>query len=347
MNSNSLAKAGVASASAAARRLRPAQLMGCCLLAAVCVLMSLTALGSGALELPFSQVMAALFGKAPANVVLIVTQWRLPRVAMALILGAALGVAGAVFQSLTRNPLGSPDIIGFNTGAYSGALLMIMLTDGSQNYIALGAVAGGLLAGMTVYLLAWRQGIQGFRLIIVGIAISAMLSAANNWMIISASLASAMSAALWMAGSLNGITWHKGVPSIALIAIALVLMPVFNRRMQLLEMGDDAATALGVNTGQTRLALMVLGITLTAAVAAAAGPISFIALAAPQLARRLTQSAGVPLLASALMGAALLLCADVVAQHLFSPNQLPVGVVTISIGGLYLIWLLIRESRRL
>lgn len=148
------------------------------------------------------------------------------------------------------------------------------------------------------------------------------------------------------AGSLNGLTWAKGLPSVLFIAIAILAAMLLSRRMPLLEMGDDAAGALGVPVERTRLSLMAIGVILMAAVTAAAGPISFIALAAPQIARRLTGTSSVTLTASALMGALLLIAADLCAQHLFLPNQLPVGVITISIGGLYLIWLLIRESGR-
>lgn len=310
------------------------------------LLIALFALGSGSLKIPIGGVFDALFGTAPQNIVTIVTQWRLPRVVMALILGAALGMSGAIFQSLIRNPLGSPDVIGFNTGAYTGALVTIILFNGSYVEIASGALVGGLLSAVAVYVLAYRQGVQGFRLIIMGIAISAVLGATNTWLLITASLESAMTAALWGAGSLNGITWAKGSPAAAFVIVAMLLALTLGKRMQLLEMGDDAACALGVPPERTRLTLMVLGVILTAAVTAAAGPISFIALAAPQLARRLAGKSSVTLIASALMGALLFITADFVAQRLFAPNQLPVGIVTVCIGGVYLIWLLIRESRR-
>lgn len=327
-------------------RIQPRSLIVGGLLLLACLLAGLLALMVGTLPLSSGQVFAALFGQASGAVDIIVNQWRLPRAMMALIFGAALGISGAIFQSLVRNPLGSPDIIGFNAGAYTGALVAITLFNGSYFEVASSALGGGLLSALAVYLLAYRQGIQGFRLIIVGIAIGAMLTAFNTWLTITASLEAAMTAAAWGAGSLNGLTWAKGLPSVIFIIIATVIAMLLSRRMPLLEMGDDAAGALGVPVERTRLGLMAIGVILMAAVTAAAGPISFIALAAPQIAKRLLGTSSVTLTASALMGALLLIAADLCAQHLFLPNQLPVGVVTISIGGLYLIWLLIRESGR-
>src|SRR5471030_2997719 len=286
----------------------------------LCTLLAIYGLGSGTLSLSPMQVIDALRGEGPHNLTVIVTQWRLPRVAMALILGAALAASGAIFQSLMRNPLGSPDVIGFNTGAYSGVLVAIVLFNSAILGMTLGAMAGGLLTAVVVYLLAWRNGVETFRLIIVGIAVRALLVAGNTWLVISASLESALTAGLWSAGSLNGITWAKSLPVVGLIILAWGLALLLSRRMHLLEMGDDMARALGVPVERSRLLLMLAGVALTAAATAVAGPISFIAL--------------------------LLLAADVATQRLFLPYQLPVGVLTVSLGGIYLIGLLIRESRR-
>lgn len=309
-------------------------------------LLALFALGSGMLALTPSQVMNALLGEGPKNLQIIVTQWRLPRVVMAVTLGAALGVSGAIFQSLLRNPLGSPDVIGFNTGAYSGVLVVIVLFKGGVGETMAGAMAGGILTALVVYALAWRQGIETFRLIIIGISIRALLIAGNIWLITHASLESALTAGLWNAGSLNGITWDKSLPVAGLIAAAFIVARSLSGPMRLLEMGDDMACALGVPVNRSRLALMLAGVALTAAATALAGPISFIALVAPQISRRLCASQHHALFFAALTGGLLLLAADVAAQRMFLPYQLPVGVLTVSLGGIYLIGLLIRESRR-
>lgn len=315
------------------------------LLSLACLTLTVYALGSGTLQLSATQVINALRGEGPTHLSVIVTQWRLPRVMMALLLGAALGLSGAIFQSLLRNPLGSPDVIGFNTGAYSGVLIAIVLFNGGVASVTSGALVGSLLTAGLVYLLSWRNGIETFRLIIVGIALRALLVAINTWMIVSASLESAMTAGLWSAGSLNGITWAKSLPALAVILLAMLLLATLLRRMRLLEMGDDTACALGVGIERSRLLLLLAGVMLTAAATAVAGPISFIALVAPQIARRLCANRNA-LLLTALTGALLLLAADLAAQQLFMPYQLPVGVLTVSLGGVYLIWLLIRESRK-
>ncbi|KAF0812627.1 Ferric enterobactin transport system permease protein FepG [Andreprevotia sp. IGB-42] len=317
----------------------------CALLALCCAALVIASLCAGTLALSLHEVWAALSGEGSPLATAVVTQWRLPRAVTALVLGAALGISGAIFQSLVRNPLGSPDIISFNTGAHTGALVTIILLGGSYVEIAGGAIVGGLATALVVYALAWRRGIHGFRLIVIGIAVSAMLGAFNTWLSITGSLESALTAALWAAGSLNGMTWAKSLPASAFCVLAMAAAMLLARRMQFLEMGDDCAAALGIPAERTRLLLMALGTTLIAASTAAAGPISFIALAAPQIARRLCHNRST-LTGAAGVGAALLLAADFVAQHCFTPRQLPVGVVTVSIGGIYLVYLLIREARR-
>ncbi|MDC7256817.1 iron chelate uptake ABC transporter family permease subunit [Shinella sp. YE25] len=302
-------------------------------------------LASGAYAVALADVGRALLGEGEEMARMIVTEWRLPRAMLALLFGGALGLSGAIFQSLTRNPLGSPDVIGFAAGSYTGALVVILLLSGGYYETAAGALIGGIATALAVYLLAWRRGVKGFRLIIVGIGVSAMLGAFNAWMIRQADLKVALGAAVWGAGSLNGLGVEQLVP--VLLVLCLIVPPTLflARPMRQLEMGDDVAMASGVNANRVRLCLMVLGVALTATITAAAGPIAFIALAAPQIARRLTRSAGVALLPSALTGGFLLSAADWAAQHAFTA-QLPVGVMTVSIGGLYFLWLIIREGRK-
>lgn len=321
-------------------------LLSCFILIVASVVVSLWGLGSGLVPLRVEQVISALLGDAPRNITMVVTEWRLPRVLMALLIGAALGVSGAIFQSLMRNPLGSPDVMGFNTGAWSGVLVAMVLFGQNLTAIALAAMVGGVLTALLVWLLAWRNGIETFRLIIIGIGIRAMLVAFNTWLLLRASLETALSAGLWNAGSFSGLTWGKTWPSAPLIVLMLACSVLLVRRMRLLEMGDDTACALGVRVERSRLLLMLVGVVLTAAATALAGPISFIALVAPHIARRLSGTARWGLTQSALCGALLLALADYSAQRLFMPYQLPVGVVTVSLGGIYLIALLIQESRK-
>jgi len=316
------------------------------LLLVVCSILAFMGLTHGTPSLSAQQLWTLFSGEAARNVQLIVLEWRLPRVMMALLLGAALGVSGAIFQSLLRNPLGSPDILGFNTGAYSGVLVALVLFQQNMAGLTLAALAGGLLTAAVVWLFSWRNGVETFRLIIVGISVRALLMALNSWLIISASLEAALSAGLWSAGSLNGITWAKTLPVTVVLLLALLATGMLARRMRLLEMGDDTACALGVPVERSRVMLMLTGVILTAASTALAGPLSFIALLAPQIARRLCGGVKGALPLAALCGALLLIAADYAAQHLFLPYQLPVGVITVSLGGLYLIALLIREARR-
>ncbi|MCW5696192.1 MAG: iron-enterobactin ABC transporter permease [Bauldia sp.] len=318
----------------------------CLIVLAFTAVVAVWTLMTGDFPVTPGEVLQALFGEASRRVEMVVVEWRLPRVLLAVVLGAALGMSGAIFQSVTRNPLGSPDVIGFEAGAYTGALCVIILWHGGYYEVATGALAGGILTAVVVYFLAYRQGVQGFRLIVVGIGVGAMLTALNTYLMLKAQLQVAMTAAIWGAGTLNGVGFDKLVP--ASIAIAgLMLVAVFLARpMRQLEMGDDAAGALGIRPERARLALIFLGIGFTATATAAAGPISFVALAAPQIARRLARSPGVALVPSACLGALLLAVADLAGQRTFAPTQLPVGVVTVSIGGLYFAWLLIREARR-
>ncbi len=316
------------------------------LVVAIALAVALVTLTSGEFQIAVPEVVGALFGQATAKVHMVVVEWRLPRTSLALIMGAALGISGAIFQSLTRNPLGSPDVIGFDSGAYTGALIVIIVLKGTFYAVAGGALLGGIVTALVVYLLAWRGGVQGFRLIIVGIGISAMLNSFNTYLVIRADLEVAMAAAIWGVGSLNGMTLERLAQVCAVLAVLVPAAFFISRPMRQIEMGDDAARSLGVNAEWTRLAMTIVGVALTATVTAAAGPIAFVALAAPQIAMRLTRSAGVALLPSAATGALLLGVADYLAQRAFAPTQLPVGIVTICIGGLYFAWLLMREARR-
>ena len=314
------------------------------LIALAALVVGVVALGLGDYPLAPLEVVRALGGgDGPAST--IVLGWRLPRVLAALVFGAALGASGAVFQSLTRNPLGSPDVIGFSTGAYTGAIVVIVSGATSTVGTAAGALAGGLVTALVVYLLAWRGGVQGLRLVVVGIGVTAVLHSVNSWLLLRAQAEVALTASFWGAGTLALVSWRQLLPAAAVLAVLAAGVVVLARPLRQLELGDDAARSHGLRAEPARLALVVVGVALTAVVTASTGPIVFVALAAPQLARRLVRSAGVPLAAAALVGALLLLVADVVAQHV-AASPLPVGLVTLVIGGGYLVSLLVGESRR-
>jgi len=317
----------------------------CIALIVAIIAVALVALATGSYPLGIDQVASALTGGETGLVHDIVVNWRLPRVAAALVFGAALGVSGAVFQSLLRNPLADPGIIGFSQGSYTGALIVVLVINGSYLQLVGGALLGGMATGVLVYVLAYRRGVQGFRLIIVGIGVSAMLGSLNTWLILRAELEQAMAAAAWGAGSLNGVNWDQVAIGSALIAILLLVAAMLSRPMRQMEVGDDMAASQGVRVSAVRLGLIVVGVALTATVTAASGPIAFISLVAPQIARRLARTAGITLAPAACVGALLCLAADYVAQRIAS-TPLPVGIITVMIGGGYLGWLLFIEARR-
>lgn len=312
-------------------------------LVAVVLVLGVASLAVGTYHLSIGEVVSALTGGGSRRAHTLVVEWRLPRLLFAIGCGIALALAGAVFQSLTRNPLGSPDVIGLDAGSYTGALC-VMLVVGSTSYatIALGSIVGGLVTAAAVYLLAYRRGAQGFRLIIVGIAVAAMLSSFNYYLMTRVSTEAAMLVSAWGAGSLSALGWSQLVPFAIVLVVLLPLLALVSRPLGQLELGDDAARAHGIRAERVRLTAVILGVAFAALVTAAAGPIAFIALVAPQIAHRLARTPGPSLVVSALMGAVLLTTADFIAQRV----GVATGLVTVTLGGLYLIWLLIREYRR-
>ncbi|MBJ6646880.1 hypothetical protein DD630_07185 [Streptomyces sp. BSE7F] len=306
---------------------------------------SVLLVGTGDFPMSASDVLTTLVGQGDEGQEFIVTELRLPRVLVGLLVGASLGIGGALFQTISRNPLGSPDILGLGQGATAGALTVIVLFSGTANQVALGALAGGLITGTAIYVLAWKRGVHGYRLVLVGIGVSAVVTAVNGYLLTKSDIVDAARAVVWMTGSLDGRDWDQVWPLLALCAVLVPVVLANSRALRMTEMGDDVSNALGVRVERLRLVLMLSAVLLTASATAAAGPVSFVALTAPQLARRLTRSPGPNLIASMWMGAALLVLADFVSQRAFGAEQLPVGVVTGVVGGVYLLWLLVTERR--
>lgn len=302
-------------------------------------------IGTGDFTIAPADVVSSLLGSGTPAQDFIINELRLPRVLVALLVGASLGISGALFQSISRNPLGSPDVIGFGQGSSVGALTVIVFFHGGAVAVSLGALVGGLATGVAVYLLAWKKGVHGYRLVLVGIGAAAMLTAGIHYLLTKSTLVDATRAMVWLTGSLDGRDWAQVWPLLTLFVVLLPVVLAYGRPLRMLEMGDDAAYALGVPVQRTRTVLMLCAVLLNASATAAAGPISFVALTAPQLARRLTRATGPNILASACMGAALLVVADWAAQRLFGESTLPVGVLTGMVGGVYLLWLLVTERR--
>ncbi len=318
-------------------------------LTAITVVVSVWSLGVGSAEgsnLPLDRVLGAFAGTEPEVVRRIVVEGRLPRVLVAVVGGAALALSGAIFQTLTRNPLGSPDIIGFTSGANTGALVAMLVLGLGYTGATIGSLVGGLLTGALIYLLALRDGVHGTRLIVIGIAVSAMLVAFNGFLLVRARVENAASAAAWGQGIFDQLRF---VDVIAVVAVMVLLLPalvLLTPSLRMFELGEDAAQSKGVDTGRSQLLLLVVGVGLVAAVTAVAGPIAFVALIAPQIASRIARSPGIPLLTTAAVGASLLVVCDAIARTMLAPVQLPVGVVTTALGGVYLLGLLVAQSRK-
>ena len=322
-------------------RVRGRALAGVGSLVAVALLCAIASLGVGDVPISPGEVVSALLGGGDAGTAFVVRELRLPRIALALLVGGALGASGAIFQALTRNPLGSPDVIGFQTGAVTGALLALTtLSAGGRLGTTLGAVAGGTLTAAAVFVLARRDGTtQPFRLILVGIGMTAFTVALNEYLLARAQREEVQQATRWTIGSLGTSDWGQVVPLAVVAVVLAALLPLAARALRALELGDDVATGLGIGVDRARTGLVALGVLLVGAAVAAVGPIIFVALVAPQVARRVCGSASVPLGASALAGGTLLLAADLVGREVL-PTPLPAGVVTGGIGGLYLAVLL-------
>lgn len=312
------------------------------LLTAVLAAFSLT---RGDYEIPLPQVLETLAGRGSLIMTDVVVANRLPRVLVAIGVGFAFAVSGAIFQRLARNPLVSPDLIGINSGAALAAVLMITVLGSGTAWIPAGALAGSLLTATAVYLLAYRQGIAGYRLVLVGIGITAIVGSITAYLLTLADIYTAKSASMWLAGSLAGRSW----PEATLIGLSLlVLVPAAvagARQLRLLELGDDLAKTLAGRVELSRGLLIAVGVGLAALATAAAGPIGFVALVAPQIARRLVAERVAGLLAAGAIGALLTVGSDLVARELFAPTALPVGVVTACLGAPYLLVLMARANR--
>lgn len=317
------------------------------LLLAVLIALFVFALVVGKADITVWDAIRAAFGipvGAPAD--FIVGQVRAPRALTATLVGGMLGLSGAILQSLTRNPLASPDFIGISMGAGTGAVLTIWLVTASSLWItAAGAAAGALITAALILVLSWRRTIVPLRLILAGIGIGFVAQATTQYLLTRMDVHDAANALGWLVGSTTGRTWTH--VQFAAVAIA-VLVPVVlghARSLRTMEMGDDAAHALGISVGRSRAVLAVASVLLAAAAVAVTGPIGFIALVAPALAVRVTRSAGMALIPAALMGAVLLLAADQLSQLMPANLQFPVGVFTAAVGAPYLLWLVWRASR--
>lgn len=324
---------------------------------AVLVAGVLVSLGVGEVSLGPAVVVRTLLGGGDPLAELVVLEFRGPRVAAAVLVGSCLALAGAVLQSVARNPLASPDLLGINAGASVAAVAVVILAGGNGGVsglaasvgLPLAALAGSLTSGLALYLLAIRgRRLDPVRMVVVGVGIAAIGTSLVGWLLTLGDVMAVGPALAWLSGSLHTTTW----PAIAGVAVALVaVVPpllVHGRRLDLLVLGDDAAGGLGLDVHRTRVVLLLLSTALAGAATAAAGAVVFLALCAPQLARGLSRTARPPLFASALVGSALLVWADLAARMLlswagFGPIELPVGVFTAVLGAPYLLFIVARQ----
>jgi iron complex transport system permease protein len=300
-------------------------------------------LSVGDFPIALAEVVPAVFGYGTADADFIVRTLRLPRALTGALVGMAFGLSGAVFQRITRNVLASPDIIGITAGASAGAVFLIIVVGASSVAVTAGALAGGLVTATTIYLLAWRNGISGFRLVLIGIGFTAALTSVIQYLLTRAEIDDATRATVWLTGSLNGRGWDHVVPVALALAVLVPLTLSQGRGLRALQLGDDAARGLGVRADLTRSVLIVGAVLLAAVATASAGPIAFVALAAPPVAKQLCQTGGIALVPAMLVGACIVLAADLVAQHVL--GGLPVGVATALVGAPYLLFLLSRANR--
>jgi iron complex transport system permease protein len=319
---------------------------------ALCLLLVLTFAGAlylGDYYVPPGEVVRSLLspftGLVDKGIDFIVLNVRLPRATLAVLTGISFALSGIIFQTLLRNPLASPDIIGISHGASAAAVFCIIMLGLTGFSVALGALAGAILTALVIYALSWRGGVTAYRVVLIGIGMAAIMASVMSWLFTRARLFEVQKALGWLIGSLNA----SNTGDIAIIALALViLLPVtalLARALDAMQLGDDTATALGTRVETVRLSLMLVAVAYAAFATAAVGPVTFVAFVAGPIARDLLAGSGKGFPQAALVGALVMLGSDLVAQHALPSVQLPVGVVTGVFGAGFLLWLLVVSNR--
>lgn len=308
-----------------------------------------TALYLGDYHVPPGDVVRSLLspltGQVDRGVDFIVLQVRLPRATLAVLTGIAFALSGIIFQTLLRNPLASPDIIGISHGASASAVVCTIAFGLSGISVSIGALFGAILTALAIYGLSWRGGVTAYRVVLIGIGMAAIMSAIISYLFTRARLFEVQQALAWLIGSLNASS-AGDVQGMAL-ALVVLLPPtvLLARALDTMQLGDDTATALGTRVEAVRLGLMLIGVAYAALATAAVGPVTFVAFVAAPIARNLLAGAGKGFVQAALVGALVMLGADLVAQHALPTVQLPVGVVTGVFGAGFLLWLLVVSNR--
>jgi iron complex transport system permease protein len=295
----------------------------------------------GDYPLSVGKVIAALFSSGDYYDQVVVYDWRMPRALVGLFVGIAFGMSGALFQTITRNPLASPDVIGISAGATTAVVGGIVLGVGAGLGTQTLGLTGALASALLIYVLAWQRGTTGYRIILVGIGVSWACTSATSYLLARAKLYEAQQLVGWMVGNLNDSTWHQATPLLVSMAVLIPIAVVLGGWLRVLYLGDEVAIGLGTPVQLARLTLLIVGVGLVAFGTAAVGPVAFVALAAPQIAKRLAGTPVPPLVTSGITGAVVVLGSDLIARTM----SLPVGVVTGVLGAPFLLWLLARANR--
>jgi iron complex transport system permease protein len=291
------------------------------------------------------EVIRVMLGETVPGASFTVGELRLPRTTLAILAGAAFGIAGVSFQTLLRNPLASPDIIGIVEGASAAAVIGIVVLSLNGPVVSVMALAGALVTALAIYLLSNKGGFAGTRLILIGIGVAAMLQSVVSYVLSRAAQWDIQTAMQWLTGSLNNASWERVIPLALASVVILPALFLAAKGLGMLQLGDDSASGLGVRVTGTRLLFIIGAVALLAFATAATGPIAFVAFMAGPIAARITGPGANLLLPSALDGVLLVLGGDLIGQFAL-PGRLPVGVITGVLGAPYLIYLLIRTNRQ-
>lgn len=299
----------------------------------------------GKTNYPLSVVLKVLGGEQIQGASFTIGTLRLPRMLCGLLVGLAFGIAGNTFQTMLRNPLASPDIIGITSGCSIAAVFCILVLHMSGSSVSIVAVISGIIVSTLIYLLSKGSGFSGGRLILIGIGIQAMINALISFLLLKSSEYDVPSALRWLSGSLNGMSM-KSIPSLFIVVTIFGgIILLLTKHLQILELGDEFATTLGVKINLVRIILILSSVFLIAFATAVTGPIAFVAFLAGPIASKLVGPGAPNVLASGLVGALLVLGADMIGQFVFS-TRFPVGVITGILGAPYMLFLLICINRR-
>lgn len=304
----------------------------------------LVSLGVGESGSSPAEVVRALTGSGEGSFTLM--RLRLPRLLLAVLVGAGLGAAGSLLQTLLSNPLASPDLVGISQGASAAAVTAALVAGASGAVVSAAAFAGALAVALVIGALAWRQGFTGQRFVLIGVGFAFAVNALINFLVTRADVREAQGALAWLVGSLGTPHWEEvAVTAVGLAVVGALCVPLV-RPLRMLQLGDDTARALGVRVTAVRVGVTLVAVAFAAVAIAAAGPVAFVAFVAEPIARRLVGGSEAAVVASAAVGALVVVAADLVAQHLLPLREVPVGVVTSLVGAPYLLLLLARENRR-